>query len=212
MRKLYFSNGSPFARKVRIVLFEKGLEFEADVNNLVRPVEEIEPLNPALQVPVLIDGGRPLFDSDLIISYLFDAYPDSNSTVTPPLSATVTRTERHWDDLLILTTIEALADAIVNLRLMAGVDEDQSWFLARQRHRIGACLNWLGDQITPEGFWPETFSVMDINLLCPLLFGEKRKIFDFRTGQWPNIAQSIDSWRDRPSITATPVAELSPDV
>ena len=30
--KLYFSNGSPFARKVRIVLAEKGLAYEADLD------------------------------------------------------------------------------------------------------------------------------------------------------------------------------------
>jgi hypothetical protein len=30
MRKLYFTTGSPFARAVRIVLQERGLEFERD--------------------------------------------------------------------------------------------------------------------------------------------------------------------------------------
>ena len=42
MRKLSYSNGSPFARKVRIVLYEKGIEYEHDVDDRVRSVEEIE--------------------------------------------------------------------------------------------------------------------------------------------------------------------------
>jgi hypothetical protein len=37
--KLYYSEGSPFARKVRIVLAEKGLAFESDVANGLRPAE-----------------------------------------------------------------------------------------------------------------------------------------------------------------------------
>ena len=68
MRKLHFSNGSPFARKVRIVLHEKGLDYERDVQDRVRPVEEIASLNPALAVPVLVDRGLTLFDSDLILA------------------------------------------------------------------------------------------------------------------------------------------------
>lgn len=49
--KLYFSNGSPFARKVRIVLAEKGLAFESDIDNGLR-AEGLLP-SPTLAVPVL---------------------------------------------------------------------------------------------------------------------------------------------------------------
>jgi glutathione S-transferase len=40
MRKLLYSNGSPYARRVRVVLIEKRLEFASDVNDAVRPIEE----------------------------------------------------------------------------------------------------------------------------------------------------------------------------
>lgn len=52
MRKLLYSDRSPFARKVRIVLAEKGLEYERDlVTGGLRPVDQIKKDNPALQVP-----------------------------------------------------------------------------------------------------------------------------------------------------------------
>jgi glutathione S-transferase len=35
--KLYYSQGSPFARKVRIVLAEKALDYEKDELNQLRP-------------------------------------------------------------------------------------------------------------------------------------------------------------------------------
>ena len=35
--KLYFSNGSPFARKVRVVLAELGLDYETDILDGLRP-------------------------------------------------------------------------------------------------------------------------------------------------------------------------------
>ena len=210
MSKLYFSNGSPFARKVRIILLEKGLDFEADINDAVRPIEEIEPLNPALQVPVFEDNGRRLFGSNLIISYLFETYPSSDRSTAPPLAPTITRPECHWEDSLILTGIESMADSLANVRLLEGVDEGSVPYVGRQRYRISSCLNWLEQRIAGEGFWPGTFSVMDVNLMCPLLYGEKRKIFDFRTGQWPKITRMIDRWQDRPSVAATPVNEWPP--
>jgi glutathione S-transferase len=88
MRKLLYSNGSPYARRVRVVLLEKGLAFDPDINDGVRPIEEIQPHNPALQVPVLYDAGRCLFGSNLILQYLYQQYPDTPAcdvTWRPPL-------------------------------------------------------------------------------------------------------------------------------
>jgi glutathione S-transferase len=70
MRKLWFSEGSPFARKVRIVLAEKGLEYQKDVLNGIRPEDTHRTVHPGLMVPVLVDGNITLFESNLIIDYL----------------------------------------------------------------------------------------------------------------------------------------------
>ncbi|HEY8565745.1 MAG TPA: glutathione S-transferase family protein [Beijerinckiaceae bacterium] len=213
MRKLLFSNGSPYARRVRVVLIEKGLAFEPDVNDAVRPIEEIRPHNPALQVPVLYDGDRHLFGSNLIIEYLFETYPTpTRAPGVIPLAPSIVRPDRVWDDKLVLTAIEALADALVNVRLMTGADEESVPFMARQRRRIASCLDWLEPRIEAdgEGFWPGTFSVMDLNLMCPLLYGEKRGTFAFRTGQWPRVTAMVNRWQSRPSVAATPVNEWPP--
>lgn len=47
-RKLWFSEGSPFARKVRIVLAEKGLDYEKDVLNGIRPDLDINLICPVI--------------------------------------------------------------------------------------------------------------------------------------------------------------------
>ena len=209
MRKLLYSNGSPYARRVRVVLIEKGLAFDPDINDGVRPIEEIQPHNPALQVPVLYDAGRCLFGSNLILQYLYQQYPESlPSPSEAPLAPTIARPQRYWDDMQILTAIESMSDALIGLRLLlAGGDVDVP-YVTRQRVRIVSCLDWLEKRIADGGFWPEVFSVMDINLMFPLLYGEKRGAFDFRTGQWPRIAAMIDRWSSRPSVLATPLNDL----
>jgi glutathione S-transferase len=208
MRKLLCS-GSPFARRVRVILIEKGLEFETDFHDGFRPIDEIKPHNPALQVPVLYDGDRHLFGSTLILHYLVQEYAGCPPRpADPPLAPTITRPERHWDDMLILTAIEAMADALMGVRILLASGTADVPYTARQRARITACLDWLEQRIVPEGFWPEVFSVMDLNLMCSLLWGETRGAIDFRTGQWPKIVAMIDRWQSRPSLLATPVNAL----
>jgi len=84
MRTLHHLWLCPFARKVRIVLAEKKLEFELIVEKVWERREEFLALNPAGEVPVFIEetgdgGGIALADSYAICEYLEEAYPD------PPL-------------------------------------------------------------------------------------------------------------------------------
>ena len=82
MRTLYHLWLSPFCRKVRIVLTEKGLEFEMRTENLAQRRPEFLALNPACEVPVLVeDGGLVLADSGAICEYLEETAPK------PPLLA-----------------------------------------------------------------------------------------------------------------------------
>ena len=202
-RTLYYSNASPFARKVRIVLHEKGLTFDSDVLDGLRPVEEFKTLNPALQVPVLVDGDRTLFGSPVITGYLTATYPDNRRGEEIPFENRAKRRDRTWDDALLLETIENMANTLVTIRLLQLEDENAVPFVQRQRRRIEYCLDWLENRITPDGFWPGRFSLMDISLMCPLIYGEYRDVFSFRTGQWPEITNMVDRWASRPSVLAT---------
>ena len=203
-RKLLFSNASPFARRVRIVLAEKQLPFEEDKVNAVRPIEDIRAHNPALQVPVLYDGKYQLFDSSLILQYLMATYPTlPRPDGEPELSPSMTRPDNHWEDSLTLRAIEVASDAIVSIRMMEGATKDGVPYMARQEARIVSCLDWLEPRCSQEGFWPGTFSIMDINLMCPLRYGEVRNVFDFRQSRWPNITAMYDYWQSRNTVAAT---------
>lgn len=67
------------AQKVRIVLAAKGLSFERHHLNL-RAGDQFKPeylkLNPKAVVPTLVDDGKPVIESTVIIAYLDDAYPE----------------------------------------------------------------------------------------------------------------------------------------
>ena len=78
---LYSAPLSLFARKVEIVLAEKGLAYDRVMVPFTQTTgyspkhPAVIAANPKAQVPVLIDGDLTLYDSTVIIEYLEDAYP-----------------------------------------------------------------------------------------------------------------------------------------
>jgi glutathione S-transferase len=207
---IYSSAGSPYARKVRIVLHEKGLPYEEDVRPGLRPVEELKGLNPNLALPVFIDQGETLFGSNLIIEYLLERHPGlpRASDATPFANRLTSQGDDRWRHLKILTTIESFADTMVNVRHFRtdGLRGDSSRYMARQEVRMNSCLDWLEEQATPHGFWPGTFSVMDISLICPLHYAETRGVIQWRNR--PKLTALYDYWQTRPSVCATEESPL----
>ena len=66
----------PYCARVRIVLAEKGVEFETvEINLSDRPAWLYEK-NPAGRVPVLEEDGRPLPESAVIMEFLEERYPE----------------------------------------------------------------------------------------------------------------------------------------
>jgi glutathione S-transferase/RNA polymerase-associated protein len=71
---------SPYAQKVKIALYEKGIPFTAKTPNLFGGTEpEFLESSPRREVPTLIDGDFKIFDSTVILEYIEDRWPD------PPL-------------------------------------------------------------------------------------------------------------------------------
>jgi glutathione S-transferase len=75
---LYDYHGSPCARRVRIVLLEKGLSWTTRLVDLTR-MEQKRPeylkLNPNGVVPTLVHGKRVIYESNVITEYLDDTFP-----------------------------------------------------------------------------------------------------------------------------------------
>jgi glutathione S-transferase len=77
MRTLYHFKLSPFSRKVRVVLKEKQLDFELIDERYWERRREFLAMNPAAQVPVLVEEGMALLsDSVAITEYLEEKYPE----------------------------------------------------------------------------------------------------------------------------------------
>ncbi|MBL9099849.1 MAG: glutathione S-transferase family protein [Myxococcales bacterium] len=76
---LHYGSGSPFAWRVWLALEHKQLPYELRVVSFDRGdtrSPEYIALNPRGKVPTLVDGAYVLYESNAIVEYLEDAYPE----------------------------------------------------------------------------------------------------------------------------------------
>ena len=99
MRTLHHLWLSPFCRKVRLVLGEKRMAFEMTSEAVWERNETFLALNPAGEVPVLVErGGLALSGSDAICEYLDEAQPEPPLIGKDPVARAEARRLVYWFD------------------------------------------------------------------------------------------------------------------
>jgi glutathione S-transferase len=100
MRTLFHMWLHPFSRKVRVMLAEKNLDFELQIEKVWERRTEFLTLNPAGDVPVLVEeDGTILANSQVICEYLEEVYPGVNLLGRDPVQRAETRRLVSWFDM-----------------------------------------------------------------------------------------------------------------
>ena len=93
--ELYHGLASTCSKKVRLCLYEKGLAFRSHLLDL-QAFEQHRPeylkLNPNGVVPTLIHRGEPIVETNVIIEYIEDAFPNTPLRPADPLG----RAKMRW--------------------------------------------------------------------------------------------------------------------
>src|SRR3712207_4787783 len=72
--KLYNTQRCPYARRTRIVFYEKGIDFDVYEVDLSNKSEEFLSVSPYGKVPVLAVNGMTLYESNVVNEYLDEVY------------------------------------------------------------------------------------------------------------------------------------------
>jgi len=100
MRTLYHLWLSPFSRKIRIVLAEKGLPFDLVLEKVWERRDDFLAMNPAGEVPVLVDAdGTILSESQAIAEYIDETYTEHPLIGQDALARAETRRLVAWFDI-----------------------------------------------------------------------------------------------------------------
>lgn len=197
MPVLYHSLTSPYARKVRVVLIEKRITFEAV--NVAAPGAERRPVgehNPLGKVPtLLLDDGTALFDSRVIVEALDAAYPEPRLIPEDPAQRAIVR---HW---------EALADGICDVLIPIVLDSRRApeqrdpAYVAKLEAKIHACLDYIAPVVNGRDNVGAEFSLSDIALVTALGYINLRRpeLLDGREILTDYVARQLQ----RPSLADT---------
>src|SRR5688500_394397 len=153
--KLLGVDRSPYVRKVRIVLEEKGIPYEYVQARASVPDSPVPAYNPLAKIPVLVtDSGKGIYDSPVIVEYL-DALQREPKLIPDELEARID--VKRW---------EALGDGIADATVLVSHDTERrqsdDWH-KRQRLKIDRGLAAIEKELGSREFCHgERFSLADI--------------------------------------------------
>lgn len=186
--KLIGSSTSPFVRRTRLLLNRLSCSYEfknLDIYGEGR--EELKSLNPAMKIPVLIDDGKVIYDSNVIFRYLGELYPLAQQT---------------WDQQNQLTMINAVSDSLV-IMLMAkrsGINPDDDVLVFNlQRERIELSMNALHHLVADGAF--ESWDYRAICLYALLDWAEFRELISL--DEYPQLKDWKERNSERPGVPET---------
>jgi glutathione S-transferase len=198
--KLIGSYASPFTRKVRIVLAEKKIEYDFELDNPWNADAKAAKHSPLGKVPVLVlDDGTALFDSRVIVEFLDNASPLSRLL---PSENRERIDVRRW---------EALADGVLDAGVLVRAEttqrkpaqRSQTWVdrqMGKMRSGLAAMDSALSERLWCTG---SAYSLADIAVGVCLGW------LDFRLPQlgWKdehaNLARLATKLAERPSFAET---------
>jgi glutathione S-transferase len=209
--KLFEHPLSPYARKVKIVLYEKGLPFErvfvtpltARASDAAFP--EFSAASPRLEVPCIVDGDFRCSDSTIIVDYLDEKWPDPPMLPAKPEE----RARARMVEELCDGSLEAINWGLMEVRFFKRAEGAQA---AQMTARAAAQLERVWDHLDPqlEGrawFSGDRFGRADASLIVHVvaagLFGFAMQDRHSRLKDWSVRCLAVDGVkRDQDDLAA----------
>jgi len=198
--KLIGSVTRAYVRKARVVLAEKKLDYQFELENVWAPETTIASSNPLGKVPCLVmEDGSTMYDSRVIAEYL--------DTLTPvckllPANSRDRANVKVW---------EALADGVLDAGVLAYLErtwrpagqQSQAWF-DRQMGKVHGGLAVMSENLGEQPFCMGIhYTLADVAVGCTLGWLSFRfPDIDWRSA-YPNLARLFDKLSERPSFKDT---------
>lgn len=192
---------SPFVRKLRVFLAEKGLEYQLEIITPFGQPEWYRELSPLGRIPALKDGDFAIADSSVICQYLEEKHPELPPLYgqTPAQRAQVRWLEKYADyELAPLTTFAVFRNRV--LKPTMGQPCDEAAVQNALNDKLPAHFNYLEKILgTANYFVDNSLSMADLAFSCQLINlehgGEQ-----LDQQRWPALAALLQRVKARASI------------
>ncbi len=154
MMTLYSGTTDPFSQRCRIVLFEKGMDFQVvDVDVFNKP-EDLAVLNSYNKVPVLVERDLILSEANIINEYIDERFPHPQLMPADPVMRARARLFLHRFESELFCHIDAIehgAQKVADKARHAVRDNlmQLAPVLAKQKYMLGDEFSMLDVAIAP---------------------------------------------------------------
>ncbi len=210
MPKLHGVAGSPFVRKVRVALAEKGVEYEhVAVMPFGQPPEYLA-ISPLGKIPCYEDQGNAIPDSSVIIDYLEHVHPEPPLYPKDPIDrARALFLEEYCDTKVVEVTATVFRERFVKPNFFQQ-EPDEAAIKQALEVDLPPVLDYLDAQIGDKPFLVGgQFSIADIAATSPFVnFAMAGESVDAE--RWPRLADYVQRILSRPHYKAVVEGEGPP--
>jgi RNA polymerase-associated protein len=178
MMNLYSGTTCPFSHRCRIVLYEKGMDFQViDVDLFAKP-EEIAIINPYGRVPVLVERDLILYEPNIINEYIDERFPHPQLMPADPIMRARARQLLITMEREVFAHIEAVEkNAKTAERARQQIRDrltEMSPVFVKQKHMLGEEFSMLDVAIAPLLWRLDHYGIELSKTALPLLkYGER---------------------------------------
>ena len=152
--KLYNTQRCPYARRTRIVLHEKGIDFEVHEVDLSNKSEEFLSVSPYGKVPVLAVNGISLYESNVVNEYLDEVHEIPRLMPTNPEQRALARSWMAFADDYFFPFIFR-----IGMGSQRGFSEEQ---IQEAREKLRDALSRLERQLESREYLIGEYTLADI--------------------------------------------------
>ena len=152
--KLYSAKGCPFARRTRVVLHEKGIDFEASEVDFRNKSDEFLEASPTGKVPVVVVDGDSLYESNVVNQYLDEVHEEPRLMPGDPKARAYARIwmARADDDFYPQVFVSSMGRE-------RGFSEER---VSEALEKLKATLSRLEERLEAREYLADGFSLADV--------------------------------------------------
>ncbi len=204
---IYGANVSPFVRKVRVLLAEKGVDYTLEQVNVFAPPDWFLAISPAKRIPVLRDTDIAedftIPDSSCICAYLERRHPEP--AFYPKDDADYARAlflEEYADSELMPAFGAGVFRPRIVTPLTTKKEPDEATVADAVANKLPPLFDYVNGQIAGKEFFVgDRLTIADISvgsMFCNMRHAEVLP----DPNRWPDLAAYVDRMHQRPSFAA----------
>ena len=171
--RLYSGTVCPYSHRCRIVLYEKGMDFEViDVDQMDRS-EDVAAINPYNKVPVLVERDLILTEANIINEYIDERFPHPQLMPADPVMRGRARLFLHRFEQELYANVNVIQQGGKSVDKARAVIKDNllqlSQILSKQKYLLGNEFSMLDVAVAPLLWRLDHYGIQMVKDAAPLM-------------------------------------------